>query len=325
MVRGGFSTGKVGIQRSIIRRLSCSTFETALYSRSSQLRNGECDFQWRKIDWCALAEDYESHRENSKEEEESWQKNMKVSSFTELRSVLSPFPSPVELNMIDNRRILIKRDDLLRLEGSNVSGNKARKMFVLSEMIEPEDFPEAIVSYGGPQSNAMVALAAIVASKSSQSLKSGGTSKRFIYYVKKLPRYLRKQPNGNLLRAKTLGMELIELSNDRYNELFGGPNGGSIQPPAELEPPVSKSVWIPQGGACESAIAGAKRLAKEISTFWNINGEGPLGVVVPSGTGTTALCLQRELNILRGRNSHNIDVIAIPCVGTLYYFKVYCA
>ena len=46
--------------------------------------------------------------------------------------------------------------------------------------------------------------------------------RRFVYFTKNLPRFLRKQPSGNLFRAQILGMELIELSNNEYNDLFGG-------------------------------------------------------------------------------------------------------
>lgn len=52
----------------------------------------------------------------------------------------------------------------MHLPNSNVSGNKARKFYALNN-IPAQEFPDAIVSYGGTQSNAMVAIAAIVNSK----------------------------------------------------------------------------------------------------------------------------------------------------------------
>jgi len=148
--------------------------------------------------------------------------------------------------------------------------------------------------------------------------------KRFVYYTKKLPRYLRKQPSGNLLRALSLGMEIVELSHDKYKELFGGDDGGSSTPPPSLEPPVSgKSVWIPQGGACGLAVKGVQLLAHEIVSFWAIQGRGAaLSVCVPGGTCTTAMLLSREINaILKARyddgddNTLDIQVVVIPCVG----------
>jgi hypothetical protein len=202
-------------------------------------------------------------------------------------------PSPVEQVLIRNRLVYIKRDDLLRLKGSNVSGNKARKMYALNE-ISAEDFPECVVSYGGPQSNAMVALAAIVHSKNAElgtipsfdiveapmvdeigqldgsedDVKSDrrgmavadadfargeSTSRpasnvrrrRFVYYTKTLPRFLRNQPNGNLFRAQTLGMEIVELSHDEYSRLFGTESGGRPEAHPDLEPPVpGDSLWV---------------------------------------------------------------------------------
>ena len=202
-------------------------------------------------------------------------------------TVFSPIqPSPVEQKIIRDKLLYIKRDDLLHLRNSNVSGNKARKMLALNEL-DMEDFPDVVVSYGGPQSNAMVALAAIVESKNVKDVELkkneifeedylineiesdswimtdedkqmidhneeedddniGGDQvkqKRFIYYTKKLPRYLKNQPNGNLLRALTLGMEMIELKPDLYNEYFGGDNGGSSVAPIDAPVPGS-SLWV---------------------------------------------------------------------------------
>ena len=243
-------------------------------------------------------------------------------------------PSPVERLLVRDRLVYVKRDDLLRLADSNVGGNKARKFLSLNELAA-EKFPDVIVSYGGPQSNAMLALAAIVHSKNVDD----GTAKkkRFVYYTKKLPRYLRQQPSGNFLRAKSLGMKLVELPHWKYDELFGGESGGSASPPPELEPPplaidddveaasVSaplSCLWVPQGGACGVACRGARVQAEEIVEFWHQSGKGlPLAVCLPGGTCTTALLLHREMNEIlhRRRQIHevplDIQVVVIPCVG----------
>ena len=167
-------------------------------------------------------------------------------------------PSPVEQKSIRNRNVYIKRDDILKLHGSQVSGNKARKMLTLNE-IPAADFPSYVVSYGGPQSNAMLALAAVVNYKNRQ-LTEGTTEnlndaslasedppeskKRFRYYTKKLPRFLRNQPSGNFFRAQMLGMELMELSPTEYRELFES-DGGRPDPPSGLDPPVpGDSLWV---------------------------------------------------------------------------------
>jgi len=278
-----------------------------------------------------------------------------------LRSTLSPWkPSPVEQVMVRDRMVYLKRDDLLRLESSHVSGNKARKFLALNAL-PSQKFPQAIVSYGGPQSNAMLALAAICHSKNNNPNNGrpqnrpnnnedkdklsndtqGGVpvssdKKRFVYYTKKIPRYLRKQPSGNLLRALSLGMEVVELSHVEYGKLFGGDHGGSPMAPAGLEAPIpDDSVWIPQGGACSVAIQGAKVLADEIVSYWTQHGRGrPLSVCMPGGTCTTALLLEREIRTLipvvaadgataSTTTDYNLDieVVVIPCVGDDAYAR----
>jgi hypothetical protein len=172
--------------------------------------------------------------------------------------------SPVEEKTIRNRQIYIKRDDLLRLHGSQVSGNKARKMLALNE-VPAVDFPACLVSYGGPQSNSMLALAAVSnyksrelcgendtteqleeeTSSSTEIEDSKGNKRRFVYYTKKLPRFLRNQPSGNLFRALALGMELVELTQQEYVDLFDSYWGGSPEPPLGLDPPASgDSLWV---------------------------------------------------------------------------------
>ena len=279
-----------------------------------------------------------------------------------------------------------------------MSGNKARKFYALNE-IDAEDFPDAVVSYGGPQSNAMVALAAIVSSKNRELERgaAGGTvngsdenenvydslweldvrddaaielqednddirimakdydndetdddeednlsqnntpsistttssssqpKKRFIYYTKSIPRYLKKNPNGNLLRALSLGMELKTLPRESYSNLFGGLHGGSVMAPADLDIPGERSLWMPQGGACELATWGSDLLAKEIVDFWSVSGKGmALAVCLPGGTCTTALLLHRSIRRLltmkeqeqqQRKNDLDISVVVIPCVG----------
>ena len=159
---------------------------------------------------------------------------------------------------------------------------------------------------------------------------------RFVYYTKKLPRWLRNQPSGNLLRATSLGMELVELSPARYTQLFGGESGGSSEPPQGLEPPASdddggddgtRCLWVPQGGACGVARPGARVLAEEIIEFWRKNGKGlPLAVCLPGGTCSTALLLDREIKHIQqmrhnDREPLDVKVVVVPCVGDDEYAK----
>lgn len=198
------------------------------------------------------------------------------------------------------------------------------------QRLHPLTFPTHVVSYGGPQSNSMLALAAVVHFQNTQlSTKVGDPKeKHFVYYTKKLPRFLRNQPSGNLFRAMSLGMELIELSSDEYNALFGSEWGGSGDTaPINLDPPTpGDSVYIPQGGACSMAVTGTRHLAREILEFWTAHGANqPLSVCIPCGTCSTAVLVHRALKELQATVSTDdkldIEVIGIPCVGEEVYAR----
>jgi 1-aminocyclopropane-1-carboxylate deaminase len=247
-------------------------------------------------------------------------------------------PSPVEQKVIQGRTVHIKRDDVLRLYGSQISGNKARKMLAMNE-IPIQDFPKIVVSYGGPQSNSMLALAAIVnfknreihaashsASDDSKDDNENNPYIRFVYYTKKLPRFLRNQPSGNLFRAKMLGMELVELSPDEYSDMFGSDWGVSSSPPVGLEPPDKDSLWVPQGGAFGMARQGTRVLAEEILSYWKENGNNrPLSVCLPGGTCSTACLLHHQIRQIMNDKSEysdlNVEVVVVPCVGDDAYAR----
>lgn len=238
--------------------------------------------------------------------------------------------SPVDTIMIRGRKVLIKRDDQLHLPGSQISGNKARKLFLLNG-IPVSQFPNCLVSYGGSQSNAMLALAAIVHSKNKELKNSNRLLNRgnktppiqFVYYTKTLPRFLSKNPSGNLLRAQSLGMELRELRPQEYNEMFGGEHGGMPEAPRNLQPPVKGcSLFIPQGGALAMALYGSQMLAKEVHSYWSKEGNGgPLSLVLPGGTCTTAVFVHHSLQSLLQVSGLDIQVIVVPCVGDAAYAR----
>jgi 1-aminocyclopropane-1-carboxylate deaminase/D-cysteine desulfhydrase-like pyridoxal-dependent ACC family enzyme len=232
--------------------------------------------------------------------------------------------------------------------------------------IPAESFPSCLVSYGGPQSNSMLALAAVANYKNRELLlgdegSAGDSSStddnpdlpiRFVYYTKKLPRFLRKQPSGNFFRALSLGMELVEVSREEYGNLFehrtGGYEGGG-RPPMGLKAPLLDSLWVPQGGAFAPAREGARMLAQEIYDFWWQEGkERPLTVCVPGGTCTTALLLHHELQKMLSRSADtdngvdgcdgfdcendgdspvpslaimDVEVVVVPCVGDARYAR----
>lgn len=220
---------------------------------------------------------------------------------------MAPHPSPMEALYIRDRIVYVKRDDQLQLQ-SGISGNKARK-FLSLQAVSQEEFPSTLVSYGGPQSNSMLALAAVAHSKQS----------RFVYYTKHLPNFLKRHPTGNLFRAQSLGMELRELSAAVYQNKFGSFWGGSSEPPVGMEAPDADSLWIPQGGASTMATAGTAQLAAELVRDWG--NKGPCAVCMPSGTGTTALLVHHALKELLSSSSDTMKVVVIPCVGDAAYTR----
>ena len=72
------------------------------------------------------------------------------------------------------------------------------------------------------------------------------------------------------------------------------------------------------------ALAGAKQLAIEVRDFWLGRGEGPLLVFLPGGTCSTAVLLHRALKELipaQNANTHDIQVVVVPCVGDEEYAR----
>ena len=180
---------------------------------------------------------------------------------------------------LNNQRYFVKRDDLLH---SDFSGNKARKFYYFLK----NDLQgiEKIISHGSNQSNAMYSLSVLCKLK----------NLKFDYYVSHLPDILSKNPNGNYKEALKNGMNLIigEVPTSfQENELF-----------------------IAEGGAIKEASFGIEILANEIKTWakeQNIE-DKKLKIFLPSGTGTTALYLQKFLPF---------EVFTCSCVGDDEYLK----
>ena len=171
------------------------------------------------------------------------------------------------------RKYIIKRDDLLL----PIGGNKARKLYHLSK----QDLSKvsSIVSFGGAQSNAMLALSQFCKSQNIQ----------FDYYTRAVPKWLKQKPLGNLANALDNGMQWY------VNQ--------SGLPPEDLD---ESKLLIPQGISMPEAELGIKKLAEEIQQYCSETGLEDIAVVLPSGTGATALYLQQHL-------IHT--VYTIPCIG----------
>jgi len=190
--------------------------------------------------------------------------------------------SPIEQISFNNHTFFLKRDDLLH---PDFSGNKARKFHYFLE----NDFPNItkIISYGSAQSNAMYSLSVLA--------KMRGWE--FEYFVEHIAEYLQENPHGNYAGALKNGMRLRQA-----------------QPPfPELIEGNKNILFIEEGGRQKEAEYGIKLLAEEIIEWQKENKLDELNIYLPSGTGTTALFLQKHL-------PDNM-VYTNPCVGDSEYLK----
>ena len=189
--------------------------------------------------------------------------------------------SPIEQVNFQKKSFFIKRDDLIH---KDFSGNKARKFFYFLET----DFPQVttLISHGSNQSNAMYSLSVLC------KLKKW----KFVYYVTHIPQYLEENPQGNYKYALENGMELIVKENFSKQDI------------EEDE----KLLFIQEGGALEEASFGLKILSDEITEYISSNKIENIKIFLPSGTGTTALFLQKYLSL---------EVLTCACVGDETYLK----
>jgi len=189
-------------------------------------------------------------------------------------------PSPLQSITFDKQHFYLKRDDLI---ASDFSGNKARKLYYFLQ----NDFPDIhkLISYGSAQSNAMYSLSVLAKMK----------GWKFEYFVDHISDYLKENPHGNYKGAVDNGMKIIEQV-----------GVGSCSYPKEV-------LFIEEGGRQREAEFGVKLLAEEIVQWQKENGIKELNIFLPSGTGTTALFLQKHL-------PENV-VFTTPCVGDSQYLK----
>jgi len=195
-------------------------------------------------------------------------------------------PSPFQAFTLKNHPIYIKRDDLI---SPCYSGNKIRKLHALFAM----NLPEQIVSYGGYQSNAMLSIACFAQEKGVM----------FTYISKPVPEWIHALGEGNLHHALEKGMQLREVIHADY--------AATIQ---NLRQTYPDALVIDQGAADPMARPGIARLADELLQDWETLGLKNPAVLLPSGTGTTALYLALAL-------PEYIPVYTTACVGDAAYLK----
>jgi 1-aminocyclopropane-1-carboxylate deaminase len=204
---------------------------------------------------------------------------------------LHVLPAPIEPFRVEGRELYLKRDDLTH---PLLSGNKYRKLYSLLQT--PREAIDAVFSFGGIQSNAMLSIAALCRLK----------GWRFEYTAKSVPKHLKEDPKGNYRHALALGMKLTEVHPTAYDEAVHAlkKRFGTRQ---------EKKVLIPQGGADPAARDGIDVLAGEIREWQKSTDIGRLTVATPSGTGTTAAYLARALP--------ECNVITVAAVGDTAYLQ----
>lgn len=186
---------------------------------------------------------------------------------------------------LDDREFLVKRDDLI---DPHLAGNKYRKLYVLLQT--PSNKFNKIISYGGTQSNAMLAISAMCKAKNWE----------FIYYTKPISKIQKEQNCGNYFESIKLGMTHIEITHEKYKDYIS-----SIR--LNLD---EKTFIIDQGGAISEAKKGLEVLASEIREA-NLETKS---LATPSGTGTTALFLALALP--------EFKIYTTPCIGDVKYLKI---
>ena len=96
------------------------------------------------------------------------------------------------------KKCYFKRDDLANFHGIN--GNKYRKLYFL---LEKSPQVSHVISFGGIQSNAMLALA--------NSIATLPSNVKWTYITKKIPAFAKSLSFGNLATALNLGMQVSAL------------------------------------------------------------------------------------------------------------------
>jgi 1-aminocyclopropane-1-carboxylate deaminase/D-cysteine desulfhydrase-like pyridoxal-dependent ACC family enzyme len=195
--------------------------------------------------------------------------------------------SKIEHVTLFNHDILIKRDDLL---DEDFSGNKARKFYYYLQ----QDFSDVnkIISYGSAQANSLYSLS-VLAKRKEVSLD---------FYVHPMASYLKNNPAGNLKGALNNGANVIEIDVANKHEYIL----------EHILPCEKKAIFIQEGGRVQEAKHGLKILAREIVQYTQEHNLNNIKVMLPSGTGTTALFLQKYLPF---------EVLTCACVGDETYLK----
>ncbi len=120
------------------------------------------------------------------------------------------------------------------------------------------------------------------------------------FYVNHISSFLKQKSQGNYKASLANGVNIIEK------------NDCDIKDHIEETLLNDETLFIEEGGRVKEAEFGIKILADELITWVTDNKIKNLKVMLPSGTGTTALFLQKNLPF---------EVLTVSCVGGSKYLK----
>uniref|UniRef100_K3WZQ6 Tryptophan synthase beta chain-like PALP domain-containing protein n=1 Tax=Globisporangium ultimum (strain ATCC 200006 / CBS 805.95 / DAOM BR144) TaxID=431595 RepID=K3WZQ6_GLOUD len=228
--------------------------------------------------------------------------------------------SPVTRVRFRDQSVHVKRDDVFHL-----AGNKMRKLHWFVKQDDTFYKDAHLVSFGGAQSNAMLAIAQLAQTRGVPfTYFSRGLQLRTDAFASNREEPSgAQQPSGNLVLALELGMQHVELSPAVYQQLAQTKDFScTIEEHAHLQhlldgKSIKNAVFIPQGAAFEHAHEGLEELAHEINAYVTSeqSKDKCFSVVVPAGTGTTALYMAQHLDPSRTR------LFAVPCIGDATYLQ----
>ena len=205
---------------------------------------------------------------------------------------LANIPTPLEIVKYQNKKFLMKRDDLT---GCELSGNKVRKLeYIIADAIKNK--ADIIFTCGGEQSNH--ARATTIAAR-----KFGMPVKLFLWGSD------RKIPGGNLFLNKMYGAEILYLNKNDYekvNDIM------QYQREKLLRKNINAYV-IPEGGSTATGIFGYFSFIMELMK--QIDLRKIKGIVTASGSGGTSAGILAAISYL------NLDV-QIVAVNVLYSKEV---
>ncbi len=197
-------------------------------------------------------------------------------------------PTPVETITFQNKKFLMKRDDLT---GSELSGNKVRKLeYLIAEALNVK--ADLVLTCGGIQSNH--ARATTIA-----ACRAGLKTKLFLWGSESAI------PDGNHFLDIMYGAEIKYLTKREYDNI-----NTILQNEVKFLSKKKKEAYIiPEGGSTTKGIFGYINFISELKNQIDI--ESLNGIVVACGSGGTAA------GILAGLSYHKSD-FKVYAVNVLY-------